>query len=373
MKTAILHPWFLMKGGGERVVDVLADIYPDADIYALFVDKSQLSNVLQNRRVTGSKLNGIPWSRKIHRQLMPLYPWAVESFDLRAYDLVISSCGPAMMGAAVNQEAVHICYCHTPQRSWWDLYAEHQLQLPPVLRDLFVAGCTYNRIFEFCAMQRVDNLVANSLFIQHRIQKYFARQSVVIYPPVDTSRGYIDSDRGDYYLYLGRLEKQKRVDLLIQACNKLGRKLIVVGKGKEEAYLKSLAGPTVTFMGYAPDGEIGPLFAKCRAFLFAAVEDFGIAPVEAQSYGIPVIAYGYGGSLETVRAGLADANQNTGVYFRSQTVEGVITAIEEFEAAESSFSPHQIQRHARRFDTSSFMEIFKRHVDQVIQSQLTGH
>lgn len=367
MKTAILHPWFLMKGGGERVVDVFAEIYPEADIYALFVDKSQLSNVLQNRRVTGSKLNSIPWSSKLHRELMPLYPWAVESFDLSCYDLVISSCGPSMMGAAVHQEAVHICYCHTPQRSWWDLYAEHQAQLPHILRELFVAGCTYNRIFEFCAIQRVDDLIANSLFIQHRIQKYFAKQSVVIYPPVDTSRGYIDSDRGDYYLYLGRLERQKRVDLLIQACNRLGRKLIVVGKGAEAGYLKSLAGPTVTLLGYVPDGEIGPLFARCRAFLFAAVEDFGIAPVEAQSYGRPVIAYGYGGSLETVRADSPDDGCNTGVYFRSQTVEGVITAIEEFEAAETSFSPQEIQLHARRFDTSVFMENFKRHVDEVIR------
>ena len=367
MKTAILHPWFLMKGGGERVVDVFAEIYPDADIYALFVDKSQLSNVLQRRGVAGSKLNGIPWARKIHRQLMPLYPWAVESFDLRSYDLVISSCGPSMMGAAVHQEAVHICYCHTPQRSWWDLYAEHQLQLPPVLRDLFVAGCTYNRIFEFCAIQRVDDLIANSVFIQQRIQKYFSKQSVVIYPPVDTSRGYIDSNRGDYYLYLGRLERQKRVDLLIQACNKLKKKLIVVGKGKEAEYLKSLAGPTVTFLGYVPDNEIGPLFARSRAFLFAAVEDFGIAPVEAQSYGIPVIAYGYGGSLETVRAGSSDPGSDTGVYIRSQTVDAVADAIEEFEAVESKFSPSEIQRHARQFDTPVFMEKFKQHVDDVIR------
>jgi glycosyltransferase involved in cell wall biosynthesis len=152
----------------------------------------------------------------------------------------------------------------------------------------------------------------------------------------------------------------------------LGRKLIVVGKGKEEGYLKSLAGPSVTFLGYVPDSEIGPLFARCRAFLFAAVEDFGIAPVEAQSYGRPVIAYGYGGSLETVRGAFSDAGPATGVYFRSQTVEEVITAIEEFEAAETRFSPEEIQLHARRFDTSVFEENFRRHVEEVIRRHQAG-
>lgn len=358
MKVAILHPWFLMRGGGEKVVDVLADMYPQADIYTLFLKPEFLSPMLRERGVRSSVLNTFPFSSRLHRQLLPFYPWAVESFDLREYDLVISSCGPAMMGCSIRQDAVHICYCHTPQRSYWDLYAEHQLQLSPALRHLFVISAGWVRTWEFNAMQRVDHVISNSNYIADRISKYFRRESIVIYPPVSVSQNPPSPGGGDYYFTMGRLEKQKRVDVLINACNALGAKLVIAGTGKDEQYLKSIAGPTIEFRGYVTADEASQLYVNCRAFLFAALEDFGIAPVEAQSYGRPVIAYGQGGSLETVRVNDPGGLPDTGMFFPSQTKESLVSALLRFEQIEHLFSPHVIQEHARRFDTTTFVEAF---------------
>jgi glycosyltransferase involved in cell wall biosynthesis len=364
MKTAILHPWFLMRGGGEKVIDVLAGMYPEADIFALFVDPDQLSPILRARGVKPSILGSVPMSSRFHRHLMPLYPWAVESFDLSAYDLVLSSCGPAMMGASVRQDAMHICYCHTPQRSWWDLYSEHQAQLPPIFRQMFTIGAGWTRTWEFCAMQRVDHVVSNSKYIADRVSKYFRRESTVIYPPVSMGKGALSRAQGDYYLTLGRLEKQKRLDVVIEACNKLGRKLVVAGTGKEEAYLKSIAGPTIEFTGYVPDEAVAELYKNCRAFLFAAVEDFGIAPVEAQAYGKPVIAFGHGGSLETVRVNDGEGRPDTGVFFSQQTVKSLVEALRRFERAEFRFDPDAIREHASQFDVEAFTTALSKFVTQ---------
>jgi glycosyltransferase involved in cell wall biosynthesis len=363
MKIAIVHPWFLMRGGGEKVVDVLADMYPDADIYALFASREHLSSHIKDRNVKSSILNKVPFSSKLHRQLLPLYPLAAEYFDLNDYDVVISSGGPGVMGVNTRQDAVHIYYCHTPQRSWWDLYAEHQAQLPRFTRQLFVLSSAFVRTWEFAATQRVDHIVSNSYYIADRVLKYFRRPSTVIYPPVDISMGYIKPTTDTYYLSVGRLEKQKKLDLLIHACNTLRRRLLVVGTGKEERYLKSIAGPTIEFFGYVPQADLIEFYANCRCFLFAADEDFGIAPVEAQAFGRPVIAYGHGGSLETVRVNDPDGRPDTGAYFHEQSTEAVIDAILLFEAQEGKFSPADIQQHARQFDTPVFENNLRAFVD----------
>jgi glycosyltransferase involved in cell wall biosynthesis len=352
-----------MRGGGEKVVDVLAEAYPEADIYSLFVNPEVLSPTLRARGVRASALNAFPRASRLHRQLLPLYPWAVESFDLSGYDLVISSCGPAMMGCSPRQDALHVCYCHTPQRSYWDLYAEHQRDLAPMLRKSFTLAASWVRTWEFCAMQRVDSVAANSHFIAQRVRKYFRRLSTVVYPPVAMFTGPLSGGGGDYYLTVGRLEKQKRVDVLIEACNATGRRLLIVGTGKEEQRLKSIAGPTVDFLGYVADEALTSLYANCRAFLFAAVEDFGIAPVEAQAYGKPVIAYGYGGSLETVRVRDACGRSDTGVFFGEQTPQALIGAMREFERREDRFDAEAIREHARQFDTNSFLKSFRALVD----------
>ena len=201
-------------------------------------------------------------------------------------------------------------------------------------------------------------IISNSKYIADRVRKYFRRESLVVYPPVSMSTEPLSTSIGDYYLTVGRLEKQKRVDILIRACNLLGRKLVIAGTGKEEGYLRSIAGPTITFSGFVSDEELKTLYGGCKAFLFAAVEDFGIAPVEAQAYGRPVIAYGHGGSLETVRVNDPDGRPDTGILFPVQTADSLVAALRRFEQVEGHFSAEAIQEHARQFDTTTFTKEF---------------
>lgn len=355
MNVAIVHPRFSVLGGAEKVVEALALLYPQADIFLLFALPEMVPASLRDRRIYTTFLNEIPGIRRFNNHLMFLYPLAVESLDLSAYDLVLSSAGPAVFGVNVPQRAFHICYCHSPERTWWDQYARRQQALPFVRRILYTARASYVRTWEFNAAQRVDRFVANSRYISVRIKKYFRRESAVIYPPVDTCHGYIASHYDDYFLSVGRLTSSKRIDLLIRACNLLKRRLLIVGTGREEQRLKALAGPTIEFLGFVPDADLAPLYAHCRALLFAADEDFGMVPVESQSYGRPVIAYGSGGTLETVRTGDPCGRPDTGVFFAEQTVESVLEAIRRFEAIERSFVPAEIQCHARQFDTSVFI------------------
>jgi glycosyltransferase involved in cell wall biosynthesis len=360
MKVAIAHPWFMEIGGGERVVEALAAMYPDADIFTLGVNPALLPLSLRGRKIYTSTLNGllllVSRLRIKRSSLMLLFPWAVEGMDLSGYDLILSSCGSAVMGISPGQDAVHISYMHSPQRAWWDRYAERQARMSWIPRQIFIFSAVLTRIWEFNAMQRVDHVVSNSNYIAKRVFKYFRRQSTVIYPPVDTSMGYLADRHDDYYLSLSRLDRDKRIDLAILACNRLKRRLLIVGTGRDEKRLKAIAGPTIEFLGRVPDEDLPGLYAHCRAFLFAADEDFGIAPVEAQAFGRPVIAYGHGGSLETVRVGDPEGRSDTGVFFSEQTAESVVSGILCFEDQEGKFIPSEIQQHARQFDTSVFVE-----------------
>jgi glycosyltransferase involved in cell wall biosynthesis len=368
LKVAILHPWFLMQGGGEKVVDAWLRLFPEAEIHTLFAKRSQMSPEVQGAKIHVSWLNRIPQSAKFHFHLAPFFSTAIESFDLRGYDLVISACAPVMMGgASVPQNAAHICYCHTPPRAWWDLYADQRARLGSLGRTVFTLTASHMRLWEFIAAQRVDTLLSNSKFIARRVLKYFRRDSQVIYPPVDTSQGFLASGCDDYYLTVGRLGREKKIELLIMACNELRRPLVIVGTGKEEQQLKKLAGSTITFAGRIEQAELSRLYSRCRAFLFAAEEDFGIAPVEAQSFGRPVIAFGHGGSLETVRVGNLEGRPDTGIHFEKQSVESVKDGIGAFEKKESLFSPSEIQAHARQFDSSVFALKFQAVVDETLK------
>lgn len=366
MKTAILHPWFLGAGGGEQVAKVVAGMFPDADLFTLYLDRSSVES-LAGRRIQASFLNRFPFAARLHYQYLPLYPWAVECLDLRGYDLLLSMCGPVLMGANAPEGALHLAYCHTPPRPWWDLYAENQRRNNFVTQAVFLATMSYIRLWEFSAVQRIDALASNSRYIGRRVAQYYRRDSEVIYPPVNTQAGYLAPHTSDYYLTVGRLAKQKRVEILIEACNQLKRRLVIVGTGREEARLKALAGPTIEFAGFVEEEELHRLYAECRAFLFAANEDFGIAPVEAQSFGRPVIAYGHGGSLETVRVGDADGQPDTGVFFAEQSAESLSEAILRFESNEAAFQPDRIQQHARQFDTIHFQQGFRQFVQDSVE------
>jgi glycosyltransferase involved in cell wall biosynthesis len=359
MRTAIIHPWYLANGGAEQTVSALADIYPKADLFTLFYRLQDLPPNLHDRRVIASSINWLPAKYAIYRYFLPAYPLLFESLDLRGYDLVITSDSSVTKGVLIDQNAIQICYCHSPMRCLWDLYREYASKMSTFTRPAFTLGTHYVRQWDFSAAQRVDAFVANSFNVAERIKKFYARDSTVIYPPVETKRGFLSGEHDDYYLSVGRLADTKRIDLLIAACNRLRRRLIVVGAGREEKRLKAMAGPTIEFPGRLSDDKLGRVYSRCRAVLFAAYEDFGIVPVEAQSYGRPVIAYGKGGSLETI---VAPHNRfdlsPTGVYFASQTQTAVENAILEFEQLESNFIPKEIQSHVRQFDSEVFAQRF---------------
>jgi len=363
MRVAIVAPWYTANGGAEKVDGVLGDLYPDADLFALFYYERGIPTKLKGRPIQGSFLQNIPAIDRVYKPLLKLLPYAVESLDLSGYDLVITSDWACVKGVVTDPATINICYCHTPMRHIWDLYRTYLADAAPWQRPAYAWSTKALREWDYQAAQRVTHFAANSIYIQRRIEKYYGRSSEVIYPPVDTSKGYISSSIGDYYLSVSRLNRTKRIDLLIHACNRLGRKLIISGAGHEEKALKQIASNTIEFAGRVPDRELGELYANCRALLFAADEDFGIVPVEAQSHGRPVIAYGRGGSLETVRVGDPGRGPDTGVFFSEQTPESVIDGILRFEAREGSFCPEAIQKHAQLFAHDEFVEHFREFVE----------
>jgi glycosyltransferase involved in cell wall biosynthesis len=354
VRIAIVNAWYLASGGAEWVDHVLGEIFPEADVFTLFSIDDKIPESLRGRSIQRSFLHRIPAMSKSYRLFMPLFPYAIESFDLRGYDLVISSDHGAAKGVLCDQDTFHICYCHTPWRQLYDLYWKSVSLVPAPLRPAYKWSSHYLRQWDYLAAQRPDRLIANSKHIQKRIQKYYQRDADVIYPPVATSEGYVSDSHDDYYLSVGRLVHAKRLDLLIEACNRLKRRFLIVGEGREAERLKSIAGPTVEFLGRVSGGQLRGLYANCRGLLFAADEDFGIVAVEAQSYGRPVIAYGHGGALETVRVADPRGKSDTGVLFSSQTVESAMGGIQEFELREREFSPSDIRNHACTFDISVF-------------------
>ena len=361
LRVAIVHYWFVSRRGGERVVEALCELFPQADLFTLVADPEALSPALKRHKLTTSFLQKLPGSRRWHRHLLPLYPMALEQFDLREYDLVISSeSGPAK-GVLTGPDTCHICYCHTPMRYIWDLYHEYKNRsgLGPLRRSAFGLTAHYARMWDQLSAARVDYFAANSEHVASRIRKTYRREAEVVYPPVEVGGGYLADAVGDYFLIVGQLAAYKRVDLAIEACNQLGRQLRIVGTGEEYKRLKRLAGSTVSFLGALSDEEVREQYAHCRALLFPGEEDFGIVPVEAQAHGRPVIAFGKGGARETVIGVFEDESaapeQATGIFFQEQTVASLREAILSFDAIEHRFQPHYIRDHAEQFDCPHFM------------------
>ncbi|MFY9939718.1 MAG: glycosyltransferase [Silvibacterium sp.] len=368
MRVAVVHHWFASQGGGERVVEVLAQMYPAADLFALVANPEWVPRSLRHHSLQTSFLNRVPFANRIYRQLLPFYPLAVEQIDLSGYDLVLTSDSGPMKGTIVSPSAVHICYCHSPMRYLWDQYHAYRKSMGRISRTAFSFSAKYVRSWDQRAAQRVTQFVANSCYVASRIRQYYGRESIVLYPPVDTSSGYITDTPGDAYLTVGRLVSYKRTDLLIQACNVLGRELKIVGTGPEEARLRAQAGKTIKFLGNVDEATLWEEYAHCRAFLFAAEEDFGMAVVEAQACGRPVIAFGKGGALETVGSldSTAPCSQDTGVLFYQQTTRAVAEAILRFEASEYCFQPHTIRGQASRFSAAAFRHSFQNLVDSAL-------
>src|SRR6266403_2714018 len=327
MRVAIVHHWFISLAGGEKVVDTIASMFPKADVFTLFLDERKRPPALQKHKIITSFLDQIPAARRVHRHFLPFYPLAVEMLDLSGYDLVITSDSGPMKGVVTDLNATHICYCHSPMRYLWDGHSAYLRQMSPLTKPIFGLASHYVRNWDYSAAQRVDHFIANSNYVARRIRKYYRRDSTIIYPPINTSQSFLAKKPGDYYLAVGRLVPYKRTDILIDACAKLGRKLVIVGDGPEMKRLQKRSVKNIEFLGEADEAQLRNMYAQCRALLFAADEDFGMVPLEAQSFGRPVIAYGKGGSLETVVGAyspieLGQTNELdgiTGLFFEEQT------------------------------------------------------
>jgi glycosyltransferase involved in cell wall biosynthesis len=358
VKVAIVHYWFTTWRGGEAVVKSIAELFPTADIFTHVADPQIIARHLPGRNVRTTWIAKLPFSRRIAQRYLPFMPMALEARDLREYDLVISSeSGPAK-GVITRPEALHICYCHSPMRYVWDMYHDYREAAPPVTRALMSPLLHYMRIWDQLSSQRVDHFVANSRFVAQRIRKCYGRDSTVIYPPVNVGAFRPANSLHDFYLSVGQLVPYKRIELLVDAFNKSGLPLKVIGEGPMLKVLRKRARPNIEFLGRQPFDVIVESLASCQALVFPGVEDFGIVPLEAMASGRPVIAYARGGALETVVDGV------TGILFREQTPESLNEAIGKFQEQQSRFAPAALVAHAKKFSEPRFRQEFQAFVER---------
>ena len=357
MRTAIVHEWLPVYAGAERVLEQLIQVLPDADLFSLieFLPEDQ-RHFLQGKTVTTSFIQKLPFARKRYRNYLPLTPLAIEQFDLRPYDVVISQNYVVAKGVLTTGRQLHISYVCTPIRYAWDLYHQYleesglQRGLKAKLARLILH---YMRLYDTTTAPRVDVFVGISKYVARRIWKTYRRKAHVIYPPVNTEGFTLNTQKEGFYFTVSRMVPYKRIDLIVEAFSKMpDKKLVVIGDGPDFEKIQRKAGPNVELMGFQPFEVVREHMAHARAFVFAAEEDFGIVAVEAQACGTPVVAYGKGGALETVVAG------ETGLYFHEQTPQSLCAAIEEMEAGHRSFAPERIRQHAEQFSNERFRDQF---------------
>jgi glycosyltransferase involved in cell wall biosynthesis len=355
-RVALVHDWLTGMRGGERCLEVFAELFPDADLYTLLHVPGSVSPVIESRRIVTSFIQRMPRARERYRQYLPLFPAAVRGFDLRGYGLVLSSSHAVAKSVRAPAGALHVCYCFTPMRYVWDLYDDYfGARAGPAARLVMPPLAAWLRRWDRRTAAGVHHFVAISRFVADRIRRAYGRDADVIYPPVDVSRFRVDEAPGDFYLVVSALTPYKRADLAVEACNRLGRRLVVVGSGPEDRRLRALAGPTVELLGWRDDAQTAELYARCRALLFPPLEDFGITPLEAMAAGRPVIAFGEGGARETVIPP-GEGEPPTGLFFARQTVEDLVDAIRRFEASAHQFEPKALRRRAEAFDRPLFRE-----------------
>ena len=357
MKLALVHDWLNQIGGAEDVLAALVDLYPKRPIYTSIYAPQLMPTSYHQWDIHTLWMDNLPGIYSHHQPYLPLYPLAWGGLDLSNYDVILSNKSGFCHGIQHDPQTLHICYCLAPTRYVWqlDVYIAREglgkladLALRPLVAAL--------KRWDYAAAQRVDHFIAISSEIQQRIKTYYNRDSVIIYPPVNTSRFQPASTHADYYLIVSRLIPYKRIDLAIQAANRLGVSLKIGGKGRDLERLQALAGPTIEFLGYVPEDDLPDLMAHCKAFLFPGLEDFGITPVQAQAAGRPVIAFGGGGALDTVIPG------QTGEHFHEMTVDALATVMADFDS--SRYDPARMRQHAQRFDTGVFHNQIETYVTQ---------
>lgn len=359
MKKALVHDWFVVYAGAEKCVESFTNIWDDFDIYSLvdFLNDDDRKKILKGKKAKTSFIQKLPKAKDKYRNYLPLFPFAIEQFDLSEYDLILSSSHAVAKGVITHQNQLHISYVHTPMRYAWDLYHQYLKEsglnkgIKGILARYFLHKI---RIWDISTINRVDYYIANSKYIAQRIKKIYGRDSTVIYPPVDVDKFELRTDKEDFYLTASRLVPYKKIDLIVEAFSKINKKLLVVGDGPDMKKIKEKAGKNIEILGYQPDKTLIDLMQRAKAFVFAAEEDFGITPVEAQACGTPVICLGRGGTKETI------IDMVTGVHFKEQSINSILEAIEKFEKNIDKFDPKKIRENALKFSRSRFeMEIKK--------------
>lgn len=362
MKVALVQDWLTEIGGAEKVFECFLELFPEADIYTLTSHERVISDLkIDKTKLHESFIAKLALGRSKYRNYLPLFPKAIESFDFSGYDLIISSSSSVAKGIITNSKQLHICYCHSPVRYAWDLYHQYLNEAGLLgfgFKKWFVRHTLHKlRIWDAISANRVDYFIANSNYIKRRINKVYRREADVIYPPVDINRFDLGEEKEEYYYTASRLVPYKKIDLVVEAFSKMpDKKLIVAGTGPDYKKIKAIAGANVEMKGFVSNDEMLALMQKAKAFVFAADEDFGIIPVEAQACGTPVIALGRGGTKETVIDG------QTGVHFKEQTVESLSEAIERFETMK--FDGNNARTNAEQFSKQRFIKELQEYIDQ---------
>ncbi|TAK96249.1 glycosyltransferase family 4 protein [Patescibacteria group bacterium] len=363
MKIALVHDYLVQYGGAERVLECFTELFPEAPIYTLVHDPEAMHGVFADKKIYTSYLQRLPFARKRHRLLPPLMPSAIEQFDLSRYDVVLSDSSSYAKGVITGPETLHICYMHTPMRYAWDDCQKYtdDFGFPGFIKRMVPLIMNFIRLWDKISADRVDRLVANSNFVARRIQKYYRKSATVVHPPVAVNKFYLSSERQPYFLMVGRLIAYKRHDIAIEAFNKLGLPLKIIGRGPELKRLQKMAGPNIEFLGRVPEEELPKYYAECRAFLFPQEEDFGIVAIEAMASGRPLIAFRGGDIPEHVEEG------KSGIFFEQQTAQDIMTAVRKF--GELSFNPEYIRNQSLKFDR----EIFKARMMEYIETAVAEH
>jgi glycosyltransferase involved in cell wall biosynthesis len=355
MKTAVVHDWLTGMRGGEKVLSVILELYPEADLFTLIHNRRSVSAEIENHKIYTSFIDNLPLKKNHYRRYLPLFPTAIELFDLKGYDLIISTSHCVAKGIRVPPDTLHISYIHSPMRYVWDMYEDYfgSDKLNFFTRMIIPAIANYLRTWDVTSSNRVDYFIANSHHVARRILKYYRRNASVIHPPVDIPSEKIPSESEDYFLIVSALVPYKRIDLAISAFNRLNKPLIIIGSGPEKNSLKKQANSNIKFLDWLSSGELIQYYSKCKALIFPGEEDFGMVPVEVQGYGKPVIAYRRGGALETV-IGLEKENQDhcTGVFFDEQNMDNLIQAIDKCE--KTNWDHSFIQQHSQKFSKENF-------------------
>jgi len=351
MRTALVHDYFTQMGGAEKVAEALYRLFPEASVFSTVATSACTPHGLRETKIRTSWMQHLPGISRYYRQYFPFYPLGVAALDLRGYDLVITSSSGYAKGVRTDNNALHVCYCHTPMRWVWR-YQDYSAREAYSSAQRFVLPLLINtlKLWDIQASRQPDQYVVNSIAVAERVWSCYHRHAVVIPPPIEVNRFQVGTEQDDYYLILARLVSYKSIDLAIQACTALNRRLIVIGEGPDRARLERMSGPSIQFLGRQPDHAVESYVRRCRALIFPGEEDFGMVPLEVNAAGRPVIAYAKGGALETVVEG------STGLFFRQPTRDALAGAIEDLE--QRTWNTSVIRRHAESFDVNRFEERF---------------